>query len=301
MTRTSLAVVIAAAFLAIIPLQTPAAETVYLFLKLNGSPVTGESTQATLGRQDSIECTSYTQKVTVPTDAASGLATGRAQIQPIIITKRIDKASPLLMKGALTNEVAEGEFRFYRPNPRGDGTTEQFYTVRFTNGSIVSVRQYVPAIESAKVAEPPQEEVTFACGHIEYTYPNGGTSTTANATGATSGVGDTSNTTAQGAGGTATVGTAATSPADGDTWETATAATNECVLGTAYRLGTDKDGITLSAKIAEYTPGHVAVGSGFTWAAKDEKLMVVHCTLANSNATTTHVRWNTIEWNATLR
>jgi type VI secretion system secreted protein Hcp len=117
MTRTFLAVLIAAGLLAVLPLQTPAAETVYLFLKLNGSTVAGESTQVSLGRQDSIECTSYTQKVTTEVvqeatgDRASQIHAGRVQIQPIVITKRIDKASPLLMKGALTSQVAEGSNR----------------------------------------------------------------------------------------------------------------------------------------------------------------------------------------------
>src|SRR5678815_1860047 len=105
------------------------AQSVHLFLKANGKDIKGESTQVSMGRADSIECVSFNSAVTSAREAASNLATGRRQHEPITIRKRIDKATPLLAKALVQNEVIEGVFKFYRPNPAGDGTTEQFFTV----------------------------------------------------------------------------------------------------------------------------------------------------------------------------
>lgn len=143
------------------------AETVHLFLKLNGTAVKGESTQSSLGRADSIECTTFKQSVITAREAGSGLATGRRQYQPLVCKKRIDKASPLLMKALSENQVADGEFKFYRPNPTGDGTTEQFYTIKFTGGRVMSYN-----LETGVGGE--EEVVEFSFQKISWTYTNGG-------------------------------------------------------------------------------------------------------------------------------
>jgi type VI secretion system secreted protein Hcp len=151
------------------------AETVHLYLKANGADVKGESTQTSLGREESIECIYYEQSVITAREAGSGLATGRRQYQPLLIRKRIDKASPLLMKALTENQAIEATFKFFRPNPVGDGTTEQFYTVNFKQGRIASIKQFVPdTIVPATSTEPPQEEVTFVFHTIGWTYTNGG-------------------------------------------------------------------------------------------------------------------------------
>ena len=151
------------------------AETVHLFLKANGQDVKGESSQTSLGRGNSIECVYYEQNVITARDAVSGMATGRRQYQPLLIRKRIDKSSPLLAKALANNEKIEATLKFFRPNPTGDGTTEQFYTVAFKDGRIASFKQYVPStIEPATSTEPPLEEVTFVFHTISWTYANGG-------------------------------------------------------------------------------------------------------------------------------
>lgn len=151
------------------------AETVHLYLKANGTDIKGESTQVSLGRADSIECVQYTQSVITAREAGSGLATGRRQYEPLTIVKRIDKASPLLMKALCENQAIEAVFKFFRPNPTGDGTTEQFYTVGFKKGRINSIKQRVPAtMEPATSTHPPMEEISFVFHTISWTYTNGG-------------------------------------------------------------------------------------------------------------------------------
>jgi type VI secretion system secreted protein Hcp len=151
------------------------AETVHLFLKANGTDIQGESTQTSLGREGSIECVTYEQGVTTAREAGSGMATGRRQYAPIKILKRIDKATPLLMKALTENAAIDAKFMFFRPNPAGDGTTEQFYTVEIKNGRLSSIRQYVPnTIVPASSTEPPLEEIGFVFHTINWTYTNGG-------------------------------------------------------------------------------------------------------------------------------
>jgi type VI secretion system secreted protein Hcp len=151
------------------------AEAAMLYLKANGSDVKGESTQLSLSREGAIECISYEYEVVTAREATSALATGRRQHQPLRIIKRIDKATPLLFKALAENQVMEGVLKFFRPNPTGDGTTEQFYTVEFKQGRINSIKQRLPnTIVPATSTEPPLEEVTFVFHTISWTYTNGG-------------------------------------------------------------------------------------------------------------------------------
>ncbi|QSQ15049.1 type VI secretion system tube protein TssD [Myxococcus landrumensis] len=153
------------------------AETVHLYLKANGSEIQGESTQTSLGRENSIECLSYVQSVITAREAGSGMATGRRQYEPLRIIKRIDKSSPLLAKALVENQKIDAVFKFFRPNPTGDGTTEQFYTVNIKDGRISSLKQIVPdTFIPATSQQPPHEEITFVFHTISWEYTNGGVS-----------------------------------------------------------------------------------------------------------------------------
>jgi len=153
------------------------AETVHLYLKANGSDIKGESTQQSLGRKDSIECLFYEQKVLTAREAGSGMATGRRQYEPLLIRKRIDKASPLLFKALVQNQSVDAVFKFFRPSPTGDGTTQQFYTVAIKGGRVATLKQFNPdTIVPATSTEPPMEEVSFVFHTITMTFTDGGIS-----------------------------------------------------------------------------------------------------------------------------
>ena len=151
------------------------AETVHLYLKSNGSDIQGQSSQTSLGRENSIEVLYLEQGVTTAREAGNSLATGRRQYTPLLIRKRIDKSSPLIAKSLCNNEKIGGVFKFFRPNPTGDGTTEQFYTIEVKKGRVNSIKQYVPdTLVPATATEPPLEEVSFVFHTINWTYTNGG-------------------------------------------------------------------------------------------------------------------------------
>ena len=56
------------------------AETVHLYLKSNSEDIQGESSQTSLGRENSIECLSFVDAVRTAREKGSGMATGRLSI-----------------------------------------------------------------------------------------------------------------------------------------------------------------------------------------------------------------------------
>lgn len=146
-------------------------ETVHLKLEHNGQQIEGESTQHTLGREKTIECVSYQHRVHTARESGTAMATGRRQHDDLVVTKRIDKSTPLLMKALCDNQALKAEFTFYRPNPSGDGTTEQFYTVALTNARISQIRQISPdALVPTANPSPPVEEIHFVFHSISWTF-----------------------------------------------------------------------------------------------------------------------------------
>ena len=144
-----------------------AAETVHLRLSANGNDIQGESTVTSLGREGTIECLSLEHQF--------GGRSGGRRGPSLVVTKRIDRATPLLMQAADANQEVVGTFRFYRPNPAGDGTTEQFFTITVRNARIVSVRHMVLDVLGQETSlAPPLEEVVFAYRTIEVEYTDGG-------------------------------------------------------------------------------------------------------------------------------
>lgn len=151
------------------------AMTVHLSLKANGEDIEGDSTITSMERENTIECLSFSDSVRTAREASSGMATGERTYEPITIRKRIDKSSPLLAKALCNNEKVEGIFKFYRPSPEGDGTTEQYFTVTIAEGRISAIKRTSPdVIDPAAAVEPAVEDVSFVFGSIIWTYePDG--------------------------------------------------------------------------------------------------------------------------------
>ena len=157
------------------------AETVHLKLKgQKQGDIKGDSSQTSLGRADTIECFEFEYGATSPRDASTGMATGRRQWQPIVIRKRFDRSSPLLAQALVNNEVmTEGTFKFYRPNPTGDGTTEPFFTIQIKNGRVSAFRQVVPHPTGGEERDDhPYEEIEFVFQTITITNDAAKTSAT---------------------------------------------------------------------------------------------------------------------------
>jgi type VI secretion system secreted protein Hcp len=155
------------------------AMTVHLNLEVDGTKIDGDSTIESLERADTIECLFFKDSVRTAREASSGMASGERSYEPITIRKRIDKSSPLLAKALCQNEIIKGIFKFYRPNPLGDSTTQWFFTVEIDEGRISAIVRTSPdTIDPAADSAPPTEEVSFVFANITWTYEDGGISHT---------------------------------------------------------------------------------------------------------------------------
>ncbi len=152
------------------------ADNIYLTLKgKSQGNIEGEPTLKSHGRDKTIECIEYELGAHAPFDNLSGMPSGKRQYAPIKIRKRIDMATPLLWHAFAMNESVDGEFKFFRPHKAGD--TEMFFSIKFTNGRIVGMKNVVlDTWDAQKKPYPPLDEVTFVFEKIEWTYTQGGKS-----------------------------------------------------------------------------------------------------------------------------
>lgn len=152
------------------------AQNVYLSITgTSQGEIRGDSTVTSHGREGTIEAFALEHTVSVPTEA-SGMATGSRSHSPIKIIKRIDRSSPLLHQALCNNEELEVTIKFYRANPDGDGTEEQFYTISLRQARISSIKTISPnTIMDVTANQPAMEEVSFVFGTINYTYVRDGT------------------------------------------------------------------------------------------------------------------------------
>ncbi|MGH1345479.1 MAG: type VI secretion system tube protein TssD [Nannocystales bacterium] len=140
-----------------------------LILSANGTVLEGESTVSSFDRGPTIECQSFCDSVRTAREGGTGQATGRHSFDPIKFTKKMDKSSPLLAKALCNNEVIEASWTFYRPNPDGDGTVQQFFRIEVKEARIASiVRTSSDAIDPASANLAPIEEISIVFHTISW-------------------------------------------------------------------------------------------------------------------------------------
>jgi type VI secretion system secreted protein Hcp len=145
------------------------------YLKLKGQKqgeIKGSVTQK--GRENKIMVIAVSHEIVSPRDHASGLPTGKRMHKPFVITKELDKSTPLLYNVLVNNEnVTDWELQFWRPS--ATGAEQQHYTVRLTNANIASIHFKMANNKHPdlmKFAE--YEEIAFTYQKIEWTWVDGG-------------------------------------------------------------------------------------------------------------------------------
>jgi type VI secretion system secreted protein Hcp len=109
-----------------------------------------------------------------PRDAASGLPTGKRQHKPMVITKAVDKATPLLMN-VLTNNENIPEWKLDCWRPAKTGKEEQFYSVELLNANIAGVRsEQLNNKYPENMNHEVREHVSFTYQKITWTWQDGG-------------------------------------------------------------------------------------------------------------------------------
>jgi|GEM_PF-2401413 len=109
------------------------------------------------GIEGAIEVDSYSWGVKSPRDSASGQATGKRQYQPLIIRKRIDKASPLLFKMVNDGKRAK-QLVLSGTDASGNSISISFFDI--------FIEEYN---QSGASGSPPTESLSFTYQKIEWT------------------------------------------------------------------------------------------------------------------------------------
>jgi len=150
------------------------------YLNLKGQKqgdIKGSVTQK--GREGKIMVIAVSHEIVSPRDPASGLPTGKRQHKPIVITKELDKSSPLLYNVLVNNEnISEWQLQFWTPQlsaQQGVGSEKQHYTVKLTNANIASIAFRMLNNKNPELTRYAEyEEVAFTYQKIEWTWMEGG-------------------------------------------------------------------------------------------------------------------------------
>lgn len=125
--------------------QAVGSAAVYLTL----SDIPG-SCQAT-GQQDSIRVVGLGHQVELPYEMGTGQISGQRLHGPMIITKYIDKSSPLLYQALVNNQTkSQAELKFYRDI--GTGQPQHYYTIRLNDVKIIKIQTACPNMEQVSIA-----------------------------------------------------------------------------------------------------------------------------------------------------
>ena len=150
----------------------------YAYLKGQKSgQVKGSITQK--GREDSIGVIAVSHAVVSPRDPQSGLPTGQRMHKPLVITKELDKSTPILWNIICTNEnITEAIFKFWTPQTKaaaGAGAEVQHYTIKLTNANIASIEFHMANIKHPDLQRLVEyEDIAMTYQKIEWTWNDGG-------------------------------------------------------------------------------------------------------------------------------
>jgi type VI secretion system secreted protein Hcp len=138
------------------------------------------------GREDSVQVIGYSHEIVSPRDPHSGLPTGQRMHKPLVITKQLDKSTPILYNVMCTNEnLSSVTIKFWSAQVKSGtavNTSVQHYTIKLTNASIAQILAYSADdshTETTKAGEKSGEDVekiSFSYQKIEWTWTDGGIS-----------------------------------------------------------------------------------------------------------------------------
>ena len=126
------------------------------------------------GREGMILVIRASHSIEAPRDAASGLPTGVRVHEPFIITKELDRSTPLLYEMLVRQDsIIEWQLQFWQPDVTGAETNH--YTVKLTNATVTSIDFRMPDRQDPDFANRAEyEEIAFTYQKIEWIWNDGG-------------------------------------------------------------------------------------------------------------------------------
>lgn len=134
----------------------------------------GESTRA--AHKDKAPCLQFSYAVQSPRDVATGLASGKRQHQPFVVTKEVGASTPQVFQSCVTNEVLKSVL-FEYIHTTAEGKEEVFYTIKLTNATVAGHKHYTDATAKHTEANDTHEleEVSFTFQKIDIEHKVGKT------------------------------------------------------------------------------------------------------------------------------
>jgi len=157
-----------------------------IFMRVDGTRqgqiTAGATTAASIGNAwqdghtDEATVKGYTHNITIPRDPLSGQPSGQRVHSPVVVTKLLDKSSPLLMSALVTGERLDTvEIRQYRTNV--DGKLELFYTTVLTDAIVIDISPDAPHVMGEMERDvAPLEHVSFSYRKITWRHDVASTS-----------------------------------------------------------------------------------------------------------------------------
>ncbi|MCJ8501791.1 Hcp family type VI secretion system effector [Desulfatitalea alkaliphila] len=127
------------------------------------------------GHEDEVLVQALSHDITIPRDPQSGQPTGQRVHKPLVITKVLDKASPLLCNALCSGErLTKCTIKFYRTS--ADGQQEHYYTIELEDAIIVDIKTYMPNCQDPAQAHFTHlEDVAFTYRKITWNHVVSGT------------------------------------------------------------------------------------------------------------------------------
>jgi type VI secretion system secreted protein Hcp len=150
--------------------------TVYLrMVGQRQGQITGSVTSAP--HQGTIEVTVTSHEIVSPRDAATGQATGKRTHKPFVITKELDRSSPLLYKALIENEtITTWELQFWQPSTKGN--EKHYYTIQLSNAHVSNIAFGLADDQNPHLSKrKAYESVAFTYQKIAWTWVDGAITT----------------------------------------------------------------------------------------------------------------------------
>ncbi len=128
------------------------------------------------GHENEAMVKAFTHNINIPRNTTTGQPTGQRTHNPLIVTKLIDKSSPLLYN-ALTNgeTLTKVELKFYRTSYAGK--PEHFYSMVLEDAVITNMDAEMESQENTAAGQVlPLEKVSFSYRKIEWRHETASTS-----------------------------------------------------------------------------------------------------------------------------
>jgi type VI secretion system secreted protein Hcp len=157
--------------LVLVPVSAEAALRVYLKMKGDKQgDIKGDV--FTKGYEWSIDVKSFNHELTAAYDPSTGALTGKRQHNPLVITKKVDRSSPLLAAMLATGEnIPTWEITVFSIGAQN--AVSILYKIKLHNAKIISLQQ------EANVDGEFEEVVSFTYKKIEWLWTANGGITTA--------------------------------------------------------------------------------------------------------------------------